>query len=102
MKKCKVCEKKFSETGMFPLVKKGVSCYSDSDDLSQKFICKRCLAISDDYGKCSLCFEDVVYHMKDLRWSDGSQYCKEHISEVQMDEEELEDWEDYIDYINKD
>ncbi|NQX46949.1 hypothetical protein HQN87_16545 [Paenibacillus tritici] len=100
MEKCICCKRDFDEAKVLPIVEKGTDCYYNEEDLSGNYICKHCLKVSEDYGQCDICSEEVVYHESDLEYSGGEQYCSEHISETEMDEEE--DWDDYIEKINKD
>lgn len=104
-RKCVSCEKEYDESKMIPILIKGTDCYDEDDEeqLSGKFICKRCIKDSDDYGRCEFCSEDVAYHARDLKYSEsGSSYCSEHISETYLDEDEENDREDYIENRTKD
>lgn len=103
--KCIECENYFNDEDLCQILNKGTDCYSedDEDQLSGKYICKRCLEDSEGYGRCDFCSEDVAFHARDLKYSEsGESFCTEHISETVMDDEEAEGWDDYSDYVNKD
>ncbi|MBU3214796.1 hypothetical protein LL033_08230 [Clostridium estertheticum] len=94
--KCISCGK---HNGLIPIFKKGTN-NGDEEDYSRKIICKECLAVSEEYGTCQFCNEEVAYHINDLKAYQAGLYCNEHYLEaIPEDEDEKEDWDSFEEYI---
>ncbi|VVO01184.1 hypothetical protein [Pseudomonas fluorescens] len=65
----------------------------------QGWVSESCAERNEDYGRCHFCGDEYLYRAQDLN-RNGE--CPEHNGESDMDDEELEDWESYIENINKD
>jgi hypothetical protein len=63
------------------------------------WICPRCASDDEQYGHCRCCGDDVLYPVEEL---DDQGLCSEHHGEFDLDPEEEEDWESYIENIQKD
>lgn len=97
-KKCVKC-KKLSEN-VVPIYLKGTVC-GNENDYSGDVICEKCIHNSEEYDFCCFCDEEGVYLMNDLVSDGFNVYCKEHISETYLEEEEEDGWGTYIENINK-
>lgn len=62
-----------------------------------EWICTSCVSRDEDFGECSLCRK--VFRVEDL---DHEGLCPEHRGEFDYDPEELQDREDYVEYLTKD
>lgn len=51
------------------------------------------------FGHCQLCGNDKVYYLTEL---DEHDLCREHRGEFDLDPEEQNDLDDYVEYLNKD
>lgn len=74
----------------------------DIDEDEKEFICSTCLRReleTEDVGFCRCCGEGIVYPIDDL---DEKSLCPEHKGEFDRDEEEQQDWDDYIENVTKD
>ena len=112
MNKCSFCDKKYSNDAVTQILVKGMDfCTAEPDDveISNKHVCASCLAASVNYpneAKYGLCGLDTeqsyALHASDLIFYMDQFYCREHISEMIMDEEEVDGWGSLADYYNKD
>lgn len=109
MSVCEICEKEFLQ--ITPIVDKGTNyCQVElEEDFSGKVICSSCLIDATDepnealYGQCGLDSEKTyALHVSDLTFYHDNFYCKEHIGEVRLTDDERDGWESYVDYLNKD
>lgn len=64
-----------------------------------EWVCMECASDRDNYGHCRCCGEEVLYEADQL---DENGLCEEHEGEFDLDPEEEEDWESYIENIQKD
>ncbi|EPB6687178.1 TPA: hypothetical protein ACVO0R_004810 [Vibrio alginolyticus] len=62
------------------------------------YVCPTCASDDNCYSTCLFCGDDVLYPAELIN-RNGE--CPEHYGESDMDEEEEQDWEDYIEYLNK-
>ena len=112
MAKCFVCRCEYSEDKLIRVLEKGTDCCTDTPDegeLSNKYVCKSCLKEVNDepnvanFAFCGLDNEKVyALHISDLKYYETSFYCKEHIQEFDMYDEEQEGCESYVEYLKKD
>ncbi|MDW1507540.1 hypothetical protein R7D97_25480 [Vibrio sp. Vb5031] len=63
------------------------------------FVCQDCASDDEEYGTCIFCGDGILYPTSLLN-SAGE--CPEHKGESDLDDEEREDWDSYIEYLNKD
>lgn len=74
----------------------------DAAEEEKKFICPQCLRRAErdgELGFCRCCGESTAYFADDL---DEKSLCAEHKGEFDLDEQEAQDMEDYIENITKD
>jgi hypothetical protein len=63
------------------------------------WVCPRCSSDDAQYGHCRCCGDDVLYLLDEL---DDQGLCSEHRGEFDLSPEEEEDWDSYIENIQKD
>ena len=84
-------------------VKKIQNCpIGDADDPyfePDGWVCPNCASKEEEYATCRFCGPDVIFRADQIN-ERGE--CSEHNGESVMDEEEEQDWEDYIENITKD
>ncbi|HFG1874480.1 hypothetical protein D6V10_06865 [Vibrio cholerae] len=73
--------------------------HDDSGDDPIDFVCRECASDDEEYDTCTYCGEGILYPTSLLN-SAGE--CPEHRGESHLDDEEREDWDSYIEYLNKD
>ena len=72
--------------------------YTENDLDGQ--VCDRCSSFhNEEYATCTYCGPDVTYRADQI--NDAAE-CSDHSGEGDMDDEERQGWEDYIENINKD
>lgn len=60
------------------------------------WVCIHCASDDEKYGHCPCCGGDVLYRLEEL---DGQGLCEDHQGEFDLDPEEEEDWESYIENV---
>lgn len=60
------------------------------------WVCASCSADDTQYGTCYCCGDHVIYTVEQL---DAKGLCSEHHGEFDLDSEEEEDYESYIEYL---
>ncbi len=73
-------------------------CGDDKAPDEPEWICPACARDEDEFGNCWCCGNSVLYRLKDLN-SNGE--CDEHTGESDLDPEEIEDRDSYIEYLQK-
>jgi hypothetical protein len=64
------------------------------------WVCSDCASSEEDeYAICRFCGPNVIYRADQINYRGE---CPEHDGESVMDEEEEQDWEDYIENVTKD
>jgi hypothetical protein len=63
------------------------------------WVCPNCASSEDEYDTCLFCGPDVIYRADQI--NDRGEYT-EHDGGSVMDDEEKQDWDDYIENLNKD
>jgi len=63
------------------------------------WVCPSCARNKYQYGRCQYCGDDKLFRLDDL---DDQGLCKEHQGESDLSPEEEDDWESYIENIQKD
>lgn len=73
---------------------------TDIYDEADGWICGRCVSeMDDEYATCVFCGPEIIYRADQINHNGE---CPEHMGESDMDEEDEEDWDSYIENINKD
>ncbi|MCD3216956.1 hypothetical protein G8S55_06775 [Clostridium botulinum C] len=83
---CSFCNKPSSNTMTLSQVNNEI--YEDDNRL----VCHNCI------DECQMCHDEFL--INDLSNINGNLYCNEHNEDLDMDDEEREGWDDYIEYIN--
>lgn len=75
--------------------------YTESDENEPDGqVCDSCSSFHDDeYTTCTYCGAGVIYRADQIN---AAGECSEHAGESYMDDEERQDWEDYVENLNKD
>lgn len=73
------------------------SCDDIDEPIAQ--VCSSCQSDEDYYATCLYCGDDTLYRANEIN-SAGE--CSEHRGEGSFSDEELEDWESYIENVTKD
>lgn len=64
------------------------------------YVCQDCLSQNrDEYATCRYCGEDMLYRADEINEAGE---CSEHEGEGSFTDEEMEDWESYIENVTKD
>lgn len=73
----------------------------DSDNIEDPVaqVCNDCSEDEEEYATCIYCGDSILYRAFEIN-SAGE--CPEHKGESSMSDEEREDWESYIENLNKD
>ncbi|WP_174365170.1 hypothetical protein [uncultured Caballeronia sp.] len=62
------------------------------------WICRTCASDNSQYGHCRCCGENLLFSVDEL---DDQGLCQEHAGEFDLSPEEEEDWESYIENVQK-
>lgn len=90
--KCECCGRQ--KEGVKPV-------FAEEQDRPDGYVCADCVSRDrddDTYSTCNFC-NDKIYRSEVIN-SAGE--CEVHVGEGNMDTEEREGWESYVEYINKD
>lgn len=76
---------------------RGVFVQDEDGNDSIEFVCSTCAADDELYDTCQFCGDDILYPISLLN---SSGECPIHKGESSYDEDEMEDIESYVEYIN--
>ncbi|BEI26461.1 hypothetical protein H8F18_14940 [Vibrio fluvialis] len=71
--------------------------HDESGDDPIHYVCRECASDDEEYDTCLFCGDDILYPISLLN---SSGECPIHKGESYYDEEQMEDMESYVEYIN--